>query len=451
MRRYLSPALAALLAIGLASPAAAQVFGIGTNTGATGAPEGGVWQDVTGVIESHMSEATAWLGDQFLGLANLFRKSMVLRLVVRGQFHEISFDPAGAQEAARLLALVHPGTDAAGTPGYETSPTWHLLSSLQTPEFREQYERIASLSRDSTKKFYVTIFLDEPSYPVAAGTALSLPGGGSDTLQEGEAFWQFLERHGTTLEAVVALNRQTVRVSAAAWHLRSGNRDVRLAEPRLGWNGGVPEFLATLLHEAAHVGDGSSCGLGLGYGPDGAHSMNEVISPQGAFKEGWANYMASVMPGKEQRGIQNPRPLEIEPASGGRPYTPIVAPTLADYLANEASVARILLGVEQEVGFFPMAMAFMGSNATECRDLGHFLVQLLRRVPHAREQLLALVDRETGGVATREELEALFTEGFPYPAGLPPGESPRVRPAEGAAEVVAADGARLVEDFEALE
>jgi hypothetical protein len=97
----------------------------------------------------------------------------------------------------------------------------------------------------------------------------------------------------------------------------------------------------------------------------------------------------------------------------------------------------------------------MTTGNTPCRDMGHYLVELATRYPDHRESLKAVVDRETNGVASPEELEALLTNGFPYPAGLAPGDSPRARPAEGGgappAEAVAADGAVLVEDHEPVE
>lgn len=442
MRRNSSRALAALMSLGVVGAASAEVFGLTPGSGLATDQLRSSWSGVVEAIEGHIDDAATWLGGQLTALGRLFRKNMVFRLVHQGQFHTITFDGAGTQRAAQLLAQVHPGVDASGVGNYQSSPTWALLNALLDDTFRAQYERIANLGGMGEQKFFVTIFLDEPSYPVDAGTTLNLPGGGTDTLQANEAFWQFLQRHGTDLDAMVQANPGALSVSAAAWYLRSGQRDVRLAEPRLGWAGGVQEFLATLLHEAAHVGDTTPCALGNGYGPDDLHYINEVISPQGAFGEGWADYLAAVMPGKEQRGLQQPGTLKVEGATAGQ-YQNVATPTLADYLASEAYVGRILQAIEREFGFPAMAVAFMQTNRTECRDMGHFLVALASGIPARREQLKAILDRETQGVASAEELEALITRGFPERPDRASGAS-----SDSSQHAEAADGAVLAEFYE---
>lgn len=160
---------------------------------------------------------------------------------------------------------------------------------------------------------------------------------------------------------------------------------MRLGET--GWTGDNSKevIAATLLHEAGHMGDGSSC-KGLGYGPDGKHRIGEVIAPSGAFAEGWGQYTQlrdkkasdftdSYLKKKYKRIVEGGTELAWE--NTDKTYVDLDAGdlTLWDFVSNEAYVGGVLIALDQggknrERVFRSMRV----DNAVACRTLADFTV-----------------------------------------------------------------------------
>jgi hypothetical protein len=444
MRRTLSLLLAGLV-FGLVvapAPADANPFGLG-------------WLNPPGTDPERTLSlgevAAGWLDAGLREVGRSLRKRMVFRLRRRGESHVIPFDVAGVTRAREVLAAVHPGRGADGAPAYESEGAWLLLQALGDEEFRLRFERTATFLHGDAPVFFLTIYLDEPPYPVDGGTALNVAGrrGPARTrLGAGEAFWQMLERTGNDLATVAGMNPGAVHVGAAAWRLGDQPRDIRVGEPRLLRSGGIEDFLAVLLHEAAHVGDGARCAAGLGYGADGAHRISEVISPYGAFKEGWADYVGASLPGAFRRALAARPDLVFEWDEGRYEKLPRGQRSLRHFLSTEIYVADLLQRVEAlPPGEAGVLRAFMDTHEVPCRDVGDLLVAYLRRYPEQRVGVIAALDETSEGVATPRELTDAALRGD---LGRGAEVLPPVSGHEGPPQV-AADGAVLVEDYGIVE
>lgn len=158
-----------------------------------------------------------------------------------------------------------------------------------------------------------------------------------------------------------------------------------------------------LLHEAAHLGDGTIPPMPRhAYGRDGRHDLEEVIAWGAAFAEGWADYQSlHVPPGVEGYGalsdlVARPPPrLRMELPGRGLRWIGREERLAVHDLGNELAIAGILLALEGLVGREALEAAFLETNRLEVRTIAEFVGALARRHPDLRSAIFCLLLERT--------------------------------------------------------
>ncbi len=213
--------------------------------------------------------------------------------------------------------------------------------------------------------------------------------------------------------------------------LKEDGRWITLGEYGMG-SRSKAGLAAALLHEAGHLGDDSRCHR-TGYGSDDTHLLEEVISPSGAFSEGWGNLQellyAPDSP-KIAEGYLGKVPLvdlveeTVVPSidgAGGVGYRKIPPESLAlmDFVANECFVANVLHDLTRlPGGLAKVRTAFVATSGTQCRTLYTFFGALVGADPALAAPAREIVGKwaRTGerAVGSDAEVAALVEGRWPH-------------------------------------
>ncbi len=386
---------------------------------------------------------------------------MVVGVAFLGNLRWWAADVPGTMSAGAALSIVYPRrlprpignpVDPGATTG-STNPLGGLqtalsdapgiekvLTALRSDYLREKLVRAGRIATfEDRGALRVHLYPRDRWESVAPGTSLVLPDGSKDALRAGESPEDFLVRHGTTWDAVVARNRSLMVWPHAVRHepsMHLGEVAVRLDS--------VQAISATLLHEAGHLGDGGQgCSTDTEtYGPDGTHFMSEILSPTRAFSEGWANYLAAEVPGFFRDYLRNPpRVLKVEASHSTREnpvYFELMFPELGDFLSNESWVGHMLLRISEELpGGRAAVDAALRAMPRTCRTMADFLHAYAQgSAPSTGTEeagSLALVERlvmlllEITGKKDHEALYRQLIADAQLPGGLGPGTVNRDR------------------------
>lgn len=357
---------------------------------------------------------------------------MVFGITLGGRLYPIEFTEAGKAQAAELLRQALDADYRISSGDTRSTRSWELVELLFDPAIRSAVEANAGLSGPVRLK--ITLNPGDSVHQIFAGEVLAMPDGSRYTVMAGDTLGQIASAQGTSVEAIRKANRDRFQVWATAGYGRDARGDYRHirfgAEAMSGRTRG--DVHETLLHEAAHVGDPSTCPHAGLYGPDGSHSAAEVVSPAGAFTEGWAVYRAFAA-GRQNR-ISGwvlstyPRQPQLVMEDTSRAYAEGEANTfalgcweitLAEVVANEMSIARVLERMDTELpgGAAALEEAFRYGRHVECRTLADFLEATVRLYPEQRDALAALLADQFAEFATGDEIRALMEGQLPEVGG----------------------------------
>jgi hypothetical protein len=288
-----------------------------------------------------------------------------------------SLDASGLRAARAWLGERIPGSFADGRGLAESGGVGKLLNLLEDPELMAQFERISGLGGATERTLMVEL---------------------GPKFAQGHIFASRPEKGAAILVAAEGYLNRTSRV----------------------------ELAQTLLHEAGHMGDASSCGeQDEKYGPDASHYYNEILTPALAFKEGWGNYQEFQAKAKElpRFTVYLFEPIYIEGVleafrdQDGVHEQRILPEDLFfnDLLSNEAWVA-FLLDVLSDLspGRKGVEAAFLDTQGISCRNFQDLFQAYLKRFPKQEKQARGALENV---LLTR--LKGTETEKLLQPGALP--------------------------------
>lgn len=396
----------------------------------------------------------------------------------------------------------------------ETS-TWKVFEILADPDFQDEFTRVASLSDRAV--FAVVIVIDDHPDLLTPGEVLQLPlrdmpcdrevlgisspwlcvpenmvRSSTHRVQEGDTLDSIARQYGVSVEAIQKENNELIFrrfdihphanplgfLKKNRWQSILGSQinlpgpvsSIILGEYGLErrYQGRAESIQSTLLHEVGHIADRNACAdvqalTFLDYGPDGKHYYSEILDPYAAFKEGWADYVATHIEGRARdRAEDPPRDLHLEVRGAeGLPFDqryqsiPADELTAKDLVSNELYVARLLLGLESlSLGRDAVEQAFQRTQRWPCRHIGRIFKALGQvyggRLAQEKAAMVEAVQAASFDILDEADVETLL-EGK-LPGGLGPTEDPRPRPRRGSAPAPAPQlpGPDLIETLREL-
>jgi hypothetical protein len=275
------------------------------------------------------------------------------------------------------------------------------------------------------------------------------------TVEPGDTLGGIAHEQETTVAQLVATNpkrfkavhpHRTAEFVPVAGKTGSWRPLIRVGEHKLdGWSD--EQIREVLRHEIGHVADiQKRCqGTVHPYGPDTKHKywvgddvfLHEIITPNAALKEGWGNYQALVE-GKETTITRmvdtfehGPPRLRVEWKLGEYETIPAGDVNLNDMLSSEWVVGRILARIHAEARMsgYGLTWALGDSVDRDCRTLAEVIGAYVRRLPHLRETVRAVLQTEFHGLASADQIEEILDGQFPAVDGsvIPPDEVWRYR------------------------
>lgn len=403
----------------------------------------------------------------------------------------VTLDPTG--HGSFEVAPGPEGLEAAGAwlnerlgPGYTWLQTWRVLELLADPAFRRElaaagdarggvshrewkrlvYPEASDVVTDRygvqstvptilTSVFRISINPTDSVDLIYPHELLKVPARGGVgfhyyRVEPGDTVGGIAHENGTTIEAIVELNKQRFRavhphrsaIFQEVPRAEGGGRNVgswlpiiRVGEHKLeGWSDA--RIREVLLHEIGHVADiQERCeGSVHPYGPDQHHMawmtpdgafLHELITPNAALKEGWGNYRALVrgedtpmsrMVATFARGLPT---MRVEWEEGEYETIPRREMSLNDLLSSEWVVGRILARVHAEGGLGGYALTWaMGDTLDlDCRTLAEVLGAYVRRAPGTRDTVRKILVAELHGLADEAQVDDLLDGIFPTVGG----------------------------------
>ncbi|MBF0547669.1 MAG: DUF4124 domain-containing protein [Candidatus Riflebacteria bacterium] len=185
---------------------------------------------------------------------------------------------------------------------------------------------------------------------------------------------------------------------------------VMSAAPYLHDGKNVSEMLPKVLsHELGHVICDSRAEPS-GYGSDGSHYLNEIIGPQAAFAEGFADFTRLLCfpeEEKEYRGSLNSFLIESQ---GGK-YVKLGLKELSgkDLLNNEGIDALILSSLAKEIPNGKDAIIrCVQRNNSQLNPIEGFLYYFVKENPSLKDKVCEILKRETSNKLSDDEISKIF-------------------------------------------
>lgn len=354
-------------------------------------------------------------------------------------------DPASVRSVLSRAPATGPASTtgpAAHSPGIEAT-----LAILGEPGVLAEARRFASLS--GRPKTLAVMNPASSTGQLVVGEPVFLSRDPRDetfyTVREGDTWESIAAAHGMTPAALKAINQGSIpRFESGAFARQAyGDGVLAVASFSESGMGALPAYWQrfVVIHEFGHTGEYGGCGRGPRYGPDGKHYVNEIIPPYNAWVEGWANYAAVHDPSPLFGGMASKiKPVEftfqptlsIETSTSGK-YRSIPAADLTpgDLFSNEGWVAAILWNLEHRLGRATLEAALRVGQGKSCRHLGSYLGDLLTVRPTARATVKAVLEELPVKWDKEDQIDHLLATGM-LPYCQNPWDLPRGRDAGGA-------------------
>ena len=307
---------------------------------------------------------------------------------------------------------------------YAGTPVWKALVAMSHPAFQAAASRVVAVAPRSSWFSELVLVIDDDSHFFSTGAV-------------GPGYPDWMARGANAGDTSGPLGLawgtgplESIWPHAEAYPL-AHPRQPRTHTHRVGGavigNAGFPRGPAamsieeTLLHELAHTADASPRDS-LGYGADGNHRGDDVLSPTGAFCEGWADYQSQFQPaGWEDRGpaasLQVPllgRVAETEAAGVHVLVAPWDRSAGVLILANELGVAGVLTMLASlPPGRDAVDAAFVATQTVRSRTLADFLGAYLKAHPETRAMVRMVLQVCSAGVGDAAFYEALLAGRLP--------------------------------------